>query len=98
MHKTPCHPHPSSAAALRVLQGDSDAGVARSIKAYFPQQILHHPVQAVAIPAAQNGMATCAAARMKDAPNAPAARNFLAFMQAPAAPAIYRKYDFLPPH
>ncbi len=83
---------------LRVLQGDSDAGVVWSTEAYFQQQILHHPVQTVVIPAAQNSMATYTAARMKDAPHAQAAKDFLAFMQTPAAQAIYRKYDFLPPH
>ena len=83
---------------LRVLQGDSDAGVVWSTEAYFQQQILHHPVQTVAISAAQNSMATYTAARMKDAPHAQAAKDFLAFMQTPAAQAIYRKYDFLPPH
>ena len=83
---------------LRVLQGDSDAGVVWSTEAYFQQQILHHPVQTVAIPAAQNSMATYTAARMKDAPHAQAAKDFLTFMQTPAAQAIYRKYDFLPPH
>lgn len=83
---------------LRVLQGDSDAGVVWSTEAYFQQQILHHPVQTVAIPAAQNSMATYTAARMKDAPHAQAAKDFLAFMQTPAAQAIYRKYDFLPAH
>ena len=83
---------------LRVLQGDSDAGVVWSTEAYFQQQILHHPVDTVAIPAAQNSIATYTAARMKDAPHAQAAKDFLAFMQTPAAQGIYRKYGFQSAH
>ncbi|MEO8747245.1 MAG: substrate-binding domain-containing protein, partial [Rhodanobacter sp.] len=53
---------------LRVLQGESDAAPVWSTEAYFQQQILHHPVETVAIPAAQNAVATYTAARMKNAP------------------------------
>ena len=83
---------------LRVLQGESDAAPVWSTEAYFQQQILHHPVETVEIPAAQNVTATYTAARMKDAPHEQAAKDFLAFMQSPAAQAVYRKYGFLPPH
>jgi ABC-type molybdate transport system substrate-binding protein len=54
-------------------------------------------VETVAIPAAQNAMATYTAARMKDAPHPQAAKDFFAFMQSPAAQAVYRKYGFQPP-
>ncbi len=83
---------------LRVLQGESDAAPVWSTEAYFQQQILHHPVETVAIPAAQNAVATYTAARMKSAPHEQAAKDFMAFMQSPAAAAIYRKYGFLPAH
>lgn len=83
---------------LRVLQGESDAGVVWSTEAYFQQEILHHPVDTVAIPASQNTTATYTAARMKDAPHAQAAKDFLAFMQTPTAQAIYRKYGFQSAH
>jgi len=82
---------------LRVLQGESDAAPVWSTEAYFQQQILHHPVETVAIPASQNVTATYTAARMKAAPHPQAAKDFLAFMQSPAAQAIYRKYGFQPP-
>lgn len=82
---------------LRVLQGESDAAPVWSTEAYFQQQILHHPVETVAIPADQNAVATYTAARMKAAPHPRAAQDFLAFMQSPAAQAIYRKYGFQPP-
>jgi molybdate transport system substrate-binding protein len=81
---------------LRVLQGDSDAAPVWSTEAYFQQQILHHPVETIAIPAAQNAVATYTVARMKDAPHAQAAKDFLAFMRSPAARAVYRKYGFQP--
>jgi ABC-type molybdate transport system substrate-binding protein len=59
---------------------------------------MHFPVDTVTIPAAQNVVSTYTAARMKDAPHAQAAKEFLAFMQTPAAQAVYRKYGFMPPH
>jgi ABC-type molybdate transport system substrate-binding protein len=83
---------------LRVLQGESDAAPVWSTEAYFQQQILHHPVETVAIPEAQNAVATYTAARMKNAPHEQAAKDFMAFMQSPAAAAVYRKYGFLPAH
>ncbi len=83
---------------LRVLQGESDAAPVWSTEAYFQQQILHHPVETVAIPAAQNVVATYTAARMKNAPHEQAAKDFMAFLQSPAAAVIYRKFGFLPPH
>jgi ABC-type molybdate transport system substrate-binding protein len=83
---------------LRILQGESDAAPVWSTEAYFQQQILHRPVETIAIPAAQNVVGTYTAARMKNAPHEQAAKDFLAFMQSPAAQAIYRKYGFMPPH
>ena len=79
---------------LRVLQGDSDAAPVWSTEAYFQQQVLHRPVETVAIPAEQNSIATYTAARMKDAPHPQASKDFLHFMQTPAARAVYRKYGF----
>ena len=83
---------------LRVLEGESDAAPVWSTEAYFQQQILHHPVETVAIPAAQNAVATYTAARMRDAPHEQAAKDFLVFMQSPAAQAVYRKYGFQSVH
>jgi molybdate transport system substrate-binding protein len=82
---------------LRVLQGQSDAAPVWSTEAYFQQQILHRPVETVAIPVDQNVTATYTAARLKDAPHEQAAKDFLAFMTSPDAQAIYRKYGFQPP-
>ena len=82
---------------LRVLQGESDAAPVWSTEAYFQQQILHRPVETIAIPADQNVTSTYTAARMKDAPHAQAAKDFLAFMASAEAQGIYRKYGFQPP-
>ncbi|RUL73636.1 substrate-binding domain-containing protein [Dyella choica] len=81
---------------LRILQGSSDAAPVWSTEVYFQQQILHRPVETVAIPADQNVTATYTAARMKDAPHEQAAKDFLAFMASAEAQAIYRKYGFQP--
>ena len=83
---------------LRILQGESDAAPVWSTEAYFQQQVMHFPVETVTIPPEQNVVSTYTAARMKDAPHAQAAKDFLAFMQSPAAQAVYRKYGFMPPH
>jgi ABC-type molybdate transport system substrate-binding protein len=83
---------------LRILQDESDAAPVWSTEAYFQQQVMHFPVETVTIPPAQNVVSTYTAARMKDAPHAQAAKDFLTFMQSPAAQAVYRKYGFMPPH
>jgi ABC-type molybdate transport system substrate-binding protein len=82
---------------LRVLRGESDAAPVWSTEAYFQQQILHRPVETITIPADQNVTSTYTAARMKDAPHAQAAKDFLAFMTSTEAQGIYRKYGFQPP-
>lgn len=82
---------------LRVLQGESDAAPVWSTEAYFQEHILHHPVQTIAIPAEKNSTATYTAARMKDAPHAQAAKDFMAFMRSAAAREVYRKYGFQEP-
>jgi molybdate transport system substrate-binding protein len=53
-------------------------------------------VETITIPADQNVTATYTAARMKDAPHAQAAKDFLAFMTSAQAQAIYHKYGFQP--
>ena len=83
---------------LRVLEGKSDAAPVWSTEAWFQQQILHHPVETIAIPAAQNAVATYTVARMKRAPHEQTAKDFMTFMQSPAAQAVYRKYGFQSAH
>jgi molybdate transport system substrate-binding protein len=81
---------------LRVLEGQSDAAPVWSTEAYFQEHILHHPITTIAIPADQNSTATYTAARMKDAPHAQAAKDFIAFLGSSTAQSIYRKYGFQP--
>jgi ABC-type molybdate transport system substrate-binding protein len=81
---------------LRILQGASDAAPVWSTEAYFQQQILHRPVETIALPAAQNVIATYTAARMKSAPHPQAAADFMDFLATSQAQAIYRKYGFQP--
>lgn len=82
---------------LRVLQGESDAAPVWSTEAYFQQQILHRPVETIALPPDQNVTATYTVARMKEAPHEQAAKDFLVFMASAEAQAIYRKYGFQSP-
>ena len=82
---------------LRILQGESDAAMVWSTEAYFQQQILHRPVETIAIPSSANVIATYTVASMKAAPHAQAAKDFLAFMATAPAQAIYRKYGFQSP-
>ncbi len=82
---------------LRVLQGKADAAPVWATEAYYQQHVLHHPVETIAIPKAQNSTATYTAARMKHAPHPEAARAFIAFMTSPQARAVYKKYGFQPP-
>jgi ABC-type molybdate transport system substrate-binding protein len=81
---------------LRVLQGESDAAPVWATEAYFQQEILHRPVETIAIPPEQNSVGTYTAARLKDAPHAQAAKDFLSFMRSDAAQAVYKKYGFQP--
>lgn len=82
---------------LRVLTGASDAAPVWSTEAYFQQQILHHPVETVAIPPEQNAVETYTAARLKQAPHEQAAKDFMTFLKSPEAQQVYRKYGFQPP-
>ncbi len=82
---------------LRILEGKADAAPVWATEVYYQQHILHHPVETIAIPDAQNSTATYTAARMKDAPHPGAARAFVKFMTGPQARAVYKKYGFQSP-
>lgn len=81
---------------LRILRGQSDAGPVWYTEAYFQSAILHHPISLVEIPADENIDVTYTAARLKDAPHAQAARDFMTFLMTADAQAIYRRYGFAP--
>lgn len=78
---------------MRILYKQSDAGPVWYTEAYY-QQMLHHPVSLVEIPAKENIKATYVAGLLKNAPHPQAAKDFMDFLISPAAKAIYQKYGF----
>lgn len=81
---------------LRIMLGESDAGVVWYTEAKF-QQAIGNPIETVEIPAAQNTVGTYMAGALKDAPHGQAARAFLDFLTGAQGQAILRKYGFLAP-
>jgi molybdate transport system substrate-binding protein len=80
---------------IRILNGQSDAGVTWASEVKFQEQI-GNPVAGVAIPAAQNTNATYSAAILKNAPHREAASAWLAFLGSAAAQKAYADYGFKP--
>ena len=82
---------------LNILDGHADAAPVWYTETYFQQQVLHHPVETVEIPDADNLHVTYTAAILRAAPHPQAAKDFLAFLATPGAQAVYQKYGFEPP-
>ncbi len=80
---------------MRILSGQSDAGVTWASEVAFQQRI-GNPLEGVLIPAAQNVTATYAAAMLSNAPHRQAAAAWLAFLGSPAAQEIYATHGFKP--
>ena len=78
---------------MRILYGDSEAGPVWYSEAYY-QKMIGHPVDLVEIPDKDNIEVTYVAGQLKNAPHAPAAKDFMDFMLSPGAREIYRKYGF----
>ncbi len=76
-----------------IMQDKVDAGVTWQSEIVFQRQI-GHPIEAVAIPAAQNTVESYSAAAVAAAPHADAARDWLAFLQTPEALAVMQGYGF----
>ncbi len=81
---------------IRLMQGLADAGPTWYTEAFF-QRMIGNPIEVVEIPDSINLRVTYVAASLKAAPHREAARDFIQFLQAPRAQAVYRKYGFLPP-
>lgn len=81
---------------LRIMLGESDAGVVWYTEAKF-QQAIGNPIETVEIPEAENTVGTYMAAVLKNASHAQAARAFLDFLTGVQGQAILRKYGFLAP-
>ena len=78
---------------MRIMQGESDAGVTWASEVRF-QEMIHNPISGVAIPAAQNSTAVYAAGVLKNAPHATAARAWVQYLTSPGAQKIYHDYGF----
>ena len=78
---------------MRIMQGESDAGVTWASEVRF-QEMIHNPIAGVAIPAEQNSTAVYAAGVLKNAPHAAAARAWVQYLTSPQAQKIYRDYGF----
>ncbi len=80
---------------MRILQGESDAGVTWASEVRFQEKI-GNPIAGIEIPASENTTATYSAAVVRNAPHAEAARAWVVFLASPEAQAIYRSYGFGP--
>jgi ABC-type molybdate transport system substrate-binding protein len=81
--------------AMRIMKGESDAGVTWSSEVRF-QETIGNPIAGIAIPADQNFTAVYGAAVLRSAPHADAARAWVAFLNSPKAQAVYKEYGFGP--
>ena len=79
-----------------IMRRLADAGPVWYTEAYF-QQMIGNPIDMVEIPENENSTSTSIAARLKGAPHAQAALDFLAFIRSEKGQAIYKKYGFMPP-
>lgn len=80
---------------LWLMQGKVQAGVTWQSEAIF-QEKAGNPIDAVAIPEAQNTTAIYAGAMVKGAPHPQAAQRWLDFIRSPAALKIFETYGFKP--
>jgi molybdenum ABC transporter molybdate-binding protein len=81
---------------IRIMLGESDAGVVWYSEAKF-QQMIGNPIAMVEIAPAQNMNGIYQAGILKDAPHAEAAKAFAKFLLGDQAQAIFRKYGFSAP-
>jgi len=79
--------------AMRILGGQSDAGVTWASEVQFQEKI-GNPIAGVKIPADQNTTAIYAAGVLSGAPHQAAARAWVAYLASSEAQSIYRDYGF----
>jgi ABC-type molybdate transport system substrate-binding protein len=82
--------------AMRILGGQSDAGVTWGSEVRF-QESVGNPITGIKIPAGFNTTAIYAAGVLPTAQHKTAARAWVAYLTSPEAQAIYRSYGFGPP-
>jgi ABC-type Fe3+ transport system substrate-binding protein len=78
---------------MRILSGESDAGVTWASEVRFQERI-GNPISGVQIPAVQNTTGTYAAGVLRDAPHRDAARAWVEYLRSREAQAIYAKFGF----
>jgi len=81
--------------AMRIMKGESDAGVTWSSEVRFQEKI-GNPIAGIGIPQSQNFTAVYGAAVLRNAPHVDAARAWVAFLNTPDAQAVYSEYGFGP--
>jgi ABC-type molybdate transport system substrate-binding protein len=80
---------------MRILSGQSDAGVTWTSEVVFQEKI-GNAVEGVQIPVGQNVKGTYCAAILKSAPHREAASAWLAFLASAAAQRAYAEFGFRP--
>lgn len=80
---------------MRILTGQSDAGVTWASEVAFQEQI-GNQIAGIRIPAAQNSHATYSATVLKNAPHREAATDWLSFLMSTSAANAYAAYGFKP--
>jgi ABC-type molybdate transport system substrate-binding protein len=78
---------------MRIMKGESDAGVTWSSEIRFQEKI-GNPIDGVSIPKNENATGTYAAAVVSNAPHPDAARAWVSFLTSPEAQSIYAEYGF----
>ena len=78
---------------MRIMKGESDAGVTWNSEIRFQEKI-GNPIEAVSIPENENATGTYAAAVVSNAPHPDAARAWVSFLTSPEAQSIYAEYGF----
>jgi hypothetical protein len=81
--------------AMRIMKGESDAGVTWSSEVRFQEKI-GNPIAGIAIPADQNFTGVYGAAVLRNAPHPEAARVWVAFLNTAEAQSVYREFGFGP--
>lgn len=78
---------------MRILYDQSDVAPVWFSEGYY-QKMIGHPVETIEIPESENIEAQYVAGRLKKAPHAQAADDFMKFLVSNTAKVIYRKYGF----
>jgi ABC-type molybdate transport system substrate-binding protein len=79
--------------AMRIMKGESEAGVTWSSEVRFQEKI-GNPIAGIGIPQDQNITAVYGAAVLRNARHPEAARAWVAFLNTSEAQAVYRDYGF----